>query len=49
MTQNSRNQPPSKESQEHANTQRDEPEKLASPDDDFPVDSPGVGGGARQE
>ncbi len=43
MTQDSRNQPSSKESQEHANTQPNEREKLLSPDIDFPEPSSGTG------
>ena len=43
MTRTSHHQPSNKESQEHANNQPDEREKLLSPDIDFPDESPGTG------
>lgn len=43
MTRDSRKQPPSKESQEHASTKRDEHKELPSPDTDFPKPSSGTG------
>lgn len=45
MTEDNRNQSPSKESQEHASTRPDEREKHLSPDIDFPEPSSGTGGG----
>jgi hypothetical protein len=44
MTQDSRNQPSSKESQEHPDNRRDERKEPPSPDIDFPEPSenPGV-------
>jgi hypothetical protein len=43
MTRDSRNQSPSKESQEHANTKHDERDKIPSPDIDFPEPTGGTG------